>query len=80
MACAFGGKGDGSLSSSSADTKKKKRKRQKQVSSSFSSTAVAAITVATALLVRSVVPGRKDSEMGACSDDGEDSGGESSEE
>ena len=29
---------------------------------------------------RSVVPGRKDSEMGKCSDDGEDSGGESSEE
>ena len=32
VACAFGGKGDGSLSSSSADTKKKKRKWQKQVS------------------------------------------------
>ena len=49
-------------------------------SSSFSSNAAAAITAATALLVRSAVPGRKDSEMGECSDDGEDSGGESREE
>ena len=80
VAVAFGGKGGGSLSSSSTDTKKKKRKRQKQVSSSLSSTAAAAITAATALLVRSVVPGRKDSEMGECSADSEDSGGESSEE
>jgi hypothetical protein len=79
VAFAFGGKGGGSLSSSSTDTKKKKRKRQKQVPSSFSSTAVAAITAATALLVRSAVPGRKDSEMGECSEDSEDSG-ESSEE
>ena len=35
---------------------------------------------ATALLVRSAVPGCKDSEMGECSEDSEDSGGESSEE
>jgi hypothetical protein len=48
-------------------------------SSSFSSNAAAAITAATALLVRSVVPGHKDSEMGKSSEDSEDSG-ESSEE
>jgi hypothetical protein len=49
-------------------------------SSFFSSNAAAAITAATALLVRSAVPGRKDSEMGECIEDSEDSGGESREE
>ena len=47
--------------------------------STFEMEAVAALAWCGEGSVR-VHPGRKDSEMGACSEDGEDSGGESSEE